>query len=46
MNTQNNHEPEDRPEAVQQADVGARAWRAVVHAQSTKRSGQARTGRE
>ena len=33
MRNQTNHEPDDRPEAVQQADGGARAWRAVVHAQ-------------
>lgn len=33
MSTHGIHEPDDRPEAVQQAEVGARAWRAVVHAQ-------------
>jgi hypothetical protein len=33
MNNPISHEPDDRPEAVQQADTGAQAWRAVVHAQ-------------
>jgi len=35
MNNQITHEPDDHPEAVQQADAGARAWRAVVHAQQS-----------
>lgn len=35
MNNQIRHEPNDRPEAVRQADAGARAWRAVVHAQQS-----------
>lgn len=35
MNNQIKHEPEDRPEAVQRAETGAQAWRAVVHAQGT-----------
>ncbi len=33
MSSNRNDEPDDRPEAVRQADAGARAWRAVVHAQ-------------
>ena len=35
MNNQIRHEPDDRPEAVRQADAGAQAWRAVVHAQGS-----------
>lgn len=35
MNTQISHEPDDRPEAVQRAETGAQAWRAVVHAQQS-----------
>jgi hypothetical protein len=35
MNNQIRHEPDDRPEAVRQAGAGARAWRAVVHAQQS-----------
>jgi hypothetical protein len=35
MNAGIEHEQDDRPEAVRQADKGARAWRAVVHAQQS-----------
>ncbi|WP_219418580.1 hypothetical protein [Pseudonocardia nigra] len=35
MSTGRKHERDDRPEAVRQADRGARTWRAVVHAQRT-----------
>ena len=35
MSNQISHEPDDRSEAVQQAEAGALAWRAVVHAQQS-----------
>lgn len=35
MNNKIVHEPGDRPEAVREAEAGARAWRAVVHAQQS-----------
>ncbi|OJY47508.1 hypothetical protein [Pseudonocardia sp. 73-21] len=33
MSSNDVHEPDDRPDAVQRAETGAQAWRAVVHAQ-------------
>jgi hypothetical protein len=33
MSTHGIHESDDHPDAVQHAEAGARAWRAVVHAQ-------------
>ena len=35
MSSSRYDEQDDRPEAVQQADAGAQAWRAVVHAQGS-----------
>lgn len=33
MSSNDVHEPDNRPDAVQRAETGAQAWRAVVHAQ-------------
>jgi len=35
MSSSRHDEQDDRPEAVQQAEQGAQAWRAVVHAQGS-----------